>query len=159
MRSKRRMALRNASQLDEMERFAQIHLHIPSDAEGHRHHVLRFFGVFLRYLAVRLYRLVHGVAVFLMESCIDDFLRRHIAVDDRKVLALLGQDPVALEVAVDAEIREDVKRIIDVLQCPARMILRHSSVDMAFIFALSWSSDSFVQGYSMAANAVASSLS
>ena len=56
------------------------------------------------------------------ETGLVDFRRRVVAVYGGEVLALLGENPVAVEIAVQSEITENVEGVIDVFESPAQLV-------------------------------------
>src|SRR5262249_13380429 len=57
-----------------------------------------------------------------LESRFFDFFRRIVTVHRGKILALLRQNSVAMNVAIGAQIADTVERIIDVLKRQSRLI-------------------------------------
>src|ERR671919_204817 len=105
-----------------MHGFAQIHFHVPADLVGERHDVLGFTWKVWVNLLVKLCRLCHALIKLDLESRLFDLLRRVVAVDGRKVLALLGQDAVAVKVAVTAQIAENIEGVINVFERADRLV-------------------------------------
>src|SRR4029434_327726 len=101
---------------------AQVHLHIPADLVSERNDVLRLAGQVAVNFLVELRRHVHARIELALETCFLDFLRRVVAVRGRERLPLLGQNPVAMEVPIQSKVAQNIKRIIDVLENPARFI-------------------------------------
>ena len=65
---------------------------------------------------VDLGRPLHAAPVLIAEAGLDDLGRRVVAVRRGEVLAFLGQQPVPLQVPVDAEVADDVEGVEDLLQ-------------------------------------------
>ena len=51
-----------------------------------------------------------------------DLWRRVVAVHGGEVLAFLGENPVAMQIAIEPEIAEDVEGVIDVLEGAAELV-------------------------------------
>ena len=116
------MALGHGAQLAHVQGFAQVHLHVPADLVGERHDVLRFARQIGVNLLVQLRRALHAMVELALEAALFDLRRRVVAVHRGKILALLGENPVAVQVAVEAEIAEDVEGVIDVFEGAAELV-------------------------------------
>src|SRR5258706_8980466 len=57
-----------------------------------------------------------------LEVALFDFRRRVVAVRGREILALLGENPMAVQVAIQTEIAENIEGVIDVLERPAQLV-------------------------------------
>src|SRR5215831_19118197 len=111
-----RMALRHTAQFAQVHGFAQIHLHVPTDLVGERNEILNLAWQVLLHPHVKLRRLAHALIELALESSFFDLLWRVVSVNRRKSLAFLSQNSMAMQVAVQAEIAENVERIIHVLE-------------------------------------------
>jgi hypothetical protein len=119
----RGVALRRRAQLDHVHRLPRVQLHVEADAVGHRHRVRRDLGEPRRGdRVVEVGRLAEDPAPVALGARLGDRLRHHGAVARREALPLERQEPVALQVAERAVIREEVEAVGRALERAARFV-------------------------------------
>ena len=127
------MALRHGAELAHVQGFAQVHLHVPADLVGERHDVLRFARQIVINLLVQLRRAFHAVVELALEGARFDLRRRVVAVCRGEILALLGENPVAVEIAVQSEVTENIEGVIDVFESPAQLVAAVAPLGKIFL--------------------------
>src|SRR5262249_20379249 len=117
-----RMALGHRSQLAQMNGLAKIHLHVPAGPVREGNNVLSLLGKVLIDLVIEICSPRHTQVKVTPESRVLNFFRRIVSVHRGKILALLRQNSVAMNVAIGAQIADNVERIIDVLKRPPWLV-------------------------------------
>src|SRR5215813_3202457 len=117
-----RMALGHRSELAQMDGLAEIHLHVPASPVREGNNVLSFRGKVSIDLVIEIRSPRHTQVKVRLESRFLNFFRRIVTVYRGKILALLRQNSVAMNVAIGAQIADNVERIIDVLKRPPRLV-------------------------------------
>src|SRR5262249_13017198 len=97
-------------------------LHVPANLVGERNNILRFARQIAVDLFVQAGCALHALVELVFETGFFDLRRSIVAADCRKLLTFLSQNPVAMQIAIQAEVTEDVERIIDVLEGPPRFV-------------------------------------
>ena len=110
------MALGHGPQLADVHRLPQIHLHVPSGPVGEGDRVLGLPGMVRPDPFVDLGRALHAAPEVFAEPRLGDLRRRVVAVGGGEVLPFLAEQAVPLQIAVGAQVADDVERVIDLLQ-------------------------------------------
>ena len=117
-----RMALRPGTQLEQVDRLAGVELHDVPQAIGHRDGVRRLLRELLGQRLVQPRRAVHGLVERRRLPGVVDELGAHVPVVRRQALPLDRQQPVPLQVAERAVVRQHVEAVVDPLEGPARLV-------------------------------------
>src|SRR4249920_2287362 len=117
-----RMTLRHGAQLAHVHGFPQVHLHVPANLVGERHYVLSLACEIPVNPFVQIRRAFHAIVELALETGFLDLWRSVVTMHGGEILALLGENAMAVQIAVEAKITEDVEGVIDVLEGPARFI-------------------------------------
>ena len=116
------MPLGHGAQLAHVQRFTQIHFHVPANLKGERHHVLRFALQIFVNLLVQLGRAFHAFLKLGFKTGFLNLWRRVVAVDRREVLALLSENSMPVQIAIESEIAENVEGIIGILEGATELV-------------------------------------
>ena len=68
-----------------------------------------------------------------LEAARFDLRRRVVAVCRGEILALLGENPVALQIAVQSKIAENIEGVIDVFESPAQLVAAVAPLGKIFL--------------------------
>src|SRR5262245_38551376 len=117
-----RMALGHRPQLAQMDGLAEIHLHVPTGPVREGNNVLSLGGKVSIDLVIEICGPRHTQVKVWLESRFLNFFRRIVTVHRSKILALLRQNSVAMNVAIGAQIADNIERKIDVLKRPPRLV-------------------------------------
>ena len=116
------MPLGHGAQLAHVQGFTQIHFHVPANLKSERHHVLRFARQIFEDLLVQIRRAFHAFLELGFKTSFLNLRRRVVAVDRGEVLALLGENSMPVQIAIESEIAENVEGVIGILECPAELV-------------------------------------
>src|SRR3989338_2725198 len=128
-----RMALGHGAQLADEHRLAQIHLHVPADLISERDDILGLEGKIAVYFLIDLGSLFHAAMEIRPEAGLFDFRRSIIAVRSGEVLSLLGEDPMAVKIAVKPKIAENIEGIVNLLEGASGLVPSTTSPLQIFI--------------------------
>src|SRR5262249_32485385 len=109
------MTLGHGSQLTDVYGFTQVELHIPTDTISKRDDILGFKREVAGDLFVQLRGLLHTAIEGRLEPRGLDLRRSVVAVGSSKVLSLLREHTVSLQVAIQSKIPHNVERVIHLL--------------------------------------------
>ncbi len=100
----------------------EIDVEVPMDVVGHRNDILSFFWKLRGDGIVGFLGSFHGSMIDGGHFGPFDFWRSIVAVVAREELPLLGEDSVAVEIAIDAEVSEDFKGEAGVFESAGRFV-------------------------------------
>src|SRR3970040_2296025 len=112
-----RMALGRGAQLADEHGLTEVHFHIPSGFKGKGDDILGLKRKVLVNSLVKIRGLSHAPVKIPFEACLDYFFRDIVPMGGRKILPLLSQNSMALQIAIQSEIPDDIKGVVNILCC------------------------------------------
>ena len=116
------MALGHGPQLAHVQRFAEIHFHVPANLIGEGHRLLRLARQIFKNLPVEIRRAFHAFVELGFKTGFLDLRRRVVTVHGGKVLTLLGENSMAMQIAVESEIAENIEGVISIFEGAAELV-------------------------------------